>query len=337
MTQRVLLIRADAGPTLGTGHLMRMLALAEAWGARNGRFVVAGAVPPAFVPRVAALGGSVVDRPGDQPDGEWTASTARRLGACVVVADGYGFGVEFQRPIIASGVPLMVVDDNGENGEYLSALVLNQNVHASDSQYPRRGPQTRLLLGPRYALIRKEILEGARRANSNDGPVERCLVTLGGADPLDLTGRLLRYTDRPSFSLCVLVGGANPRLAEYERVAPEIELVFNTNRFSDFALRCQLAFAGAGGTVWELALLNVPSAVVAVADNQVQLAERLAELGAVEYLGDARVTGSPDFWIERLEALARSPTRRRSLIDSARAIVDGAGADRVVETLLEVV
>lgn len=337
MTPKVLLIRADAGPSIGAGHLMRMLALAEAWCARGGTFVVAGSVPTAFVPRIVALGGTVIDRPMQAPDGPWTMATARQLGAAVVVADGYAFPADFQRPIVEAGIPLLVVDDNGENAEYLAPLVLNQNVHAADSQYERRAANTQLLLGPRYALIRREIVEAASRALPGDRPVERCLMTLGGADPLDLTGRLLRHQARSSFSWCVVVGGSNPRMADYERLAPVAELVFNTSHFAEYALRCQLAFAGAGGTVWELALLNVPSAVIAVADNQVQLAERLSALGAVEYFGDARVVGSPESWLEGLEALAQSPERRRRLIDSARAIVDGSGSERVVQKLLEVV
>jgi spore coat polysaccharide biosynthesis predicted glycosyltransferase SpsG len=316
---------------------MRMLALAEAWCARSGTFVVAGSVPSAFVPRVAALGGTVIDRPVHEADGPWTTATAQQLRAAAVVADGYSFAADFQRPIVEAGIPLMVVDDNGENAEYLAPLVLNLNVHAADSQYAQRATHTELLLGPRYALIRREIVEAASRAPLGDRRVDRCLMTLGGADPLDLTGRLLRHRGQPSYSWCVLVGGANPRMAAYERLSPAAELVFNTSHFAEYALRCQLAFAGAGGTVWELALLNVPSAVVAVADNQVQLAERLAALGAVEYFGDARAVGSPESWLEGLEALARSPERRRRLIDSARAIVDGSGAERVVQKLLEVV
>ncbi len=335
MTPKVLLIRADAGASIGAGHLMRMLALAEAWCARGGTFVVAGAVPSAFVPRIAMLGGTVLERPL-QPDGTWTTATARELRAAVVVADGYSFGADFQRSIVEAGIPLLVVDDNGENAEYLAPLVLNQNVHAADSQYARRAANTELLLGPRYVLIRREIVDAASRAAPGDRPVERCLMTLGGADPLDLTGRMLRHRAHPSFSWSVLVGGANPRMADYEREFPDVELVFNSTRFAEHALRCQLAFAGAGSTVWELALLNVPSAIVAVADNQVQLAERLAALGAVEYFGDARAVGSPASWLEGLEALAQSPERRRRLIDSARAIVDGSGAERVVQKLLEV-
>jgi UDP-2,4-diacetamido-2,4,6-trideoxy-beta-L-altropyranose hydrolase len=316
---------------------MRMLALAEAWCARSGTFVVAGSVPSAFVPRIAALGGTVIDRPVHEADGPWTTATAQQLRAAAVVADGYSFAADFQRPIVDAGIPLLVVDDNGENEEYLAPLVLNQNVHAADSQYAQRATHTELLLGPRYALIRREIVEAASRALPGHRPVERCLMTLGGADPLDLTGRMLRHRARPSFSWSVLVGGANPRMGDYEREFPDVELVFNSTRFAEHALRCQLAFASAGSTVWELALLNVPSAIVAVADNQVQLAERLSALGAVEYFGDARTVGSPASWVEGLEALAQSPERRRRLIDSARTIVDGSGAERVVQKLLEVV
>jgi len=338
VTPKVLFIRADANQTLGTGHLMRMLALGEAWVSRGGSFVVGGSVPTALVERVQAAGG-VVSALADGPfDGEQTRDAARAAHATVVVADGYRFGPDFQRAILDAGLPLMVVDDNAENHEYPATFVLNQNVHASEGQYSKRGSATQLLLGPRYALVRREILDGAKGATFSAGAVARCLVTLGGADPLDLTGRLLPLAGSAPFSWCVLVGGANPRLSAYQRAAPaNVELVFNSTRFAHHARQCQLAFAAAGSTVWELALLGVPAAVVSVADNQVELGRALGALGAVEYLGDARESGTASSWLQRLTALAQDEGRRRSLVDSARAIVDGAGAQRVVEKLLEVV
>lgn len=338
MTPKVLFIRADAGSVIGAGHLMRMLALAEAWGAQGGTFIVGGAIAPAFVPRIAALGGRLVARPADTDDGEWTRDVALAEGAAAIVADGYGFGPVFQRAVREARVPFMVVDDNGENGEYLADFVLNVNVHADEAMYRRRAESTRLLLGPRYALIRREMRDGALRAARPSGPVSHCLVTLGGADPLDLTGRLLRHAARPSFGWRVLIGGANPRAEEYRRLLRAgVELVFDTPRFADEALRCQLAFAASGGTLWELALLGVPSVALSVADNQQHLAQRLEVLGAIEYLGDARVVGEVSVWLERLEAVAAGLERRRRLVDCARAIVDGAGAERVVQQLLEVI
>ncbi|MCA2981642.1 MAG: hypothetical protein INH37_25485 [Myxococcaceae bacterium] len=331
------MIRADAGPRIGTGHVMRMLALAEAWVSRGGRFVLTGALPPPLAQRVEHTGGQWIPRPLDVDDGAWTRMLAVTRGAAAVVADGYSFGPEFQEQVVSTGRPLMVVDDNGENREYRAQLVLNLNVHADEAMYRTRRPGSQLLLGPTFALIRREILASVPRSRAVAGPVSECLVTLGGADPLDLTGSLLRVSPG-CFRWRVLVGAANPRLEAYQRLRrDDLTLVANTPFFAREALRCQLAFAAAGGTVWELALLNVPSAVVSVAANQEALAARLAELGAVDLLGDARLGVHVTEWVGRLEALANDPPRRQRLIDSARGIVDGRGAERVVSRLLEVV
>jgi UDP-2,4-diacetamido-2,4,6-trideoxy-beta-L-altropyranose hydrolase len=340
-----LLIRADAGATIGVGHAMRMLALAEAWIERGGAVVLLGDLPEAVADKARNLGARVEElhvAPGTHSDAEVTRACAQRLGAGWIAADGYHFAESWQRSVRDGPTKLLVVDDNAENAPYVADCVLNLNVHAEESLYAARGLHTRLLLGPRFALIRSEFRRfPAARVDASERAT-RWLVTMGGADPTNATGRFLEAvveTQATGFELEVLVGDSNPRLTEYQALASRAHVkVLLSNRVADVSVpmrRSDLALSASGGTVWELALLGVPAAVVTAADNQVHPALALAKLGVVVALGDARDQQHGRRWLEQLIDLSNDARARRLLISRARALVDGQGALRVVRALKE--
>lgn len=343
MTRPRLLIRADAGPASGIGHVMRMLALAEAWTEAGGASSLLGRIPEALARRARAAGVDVaaaLHEAGAAGDAASTAGVAKACGAVWIAADGYGFSTAWQSEVRAAA-RLLVVDDNAENAPYEADAVLNANAHATEAMYAQRAPHTRLLVGLPHLLLRSEFRR-ARREGDETAPVAgRWLVTMGGADPGDVTGRLLEAvnaTGAKGFELELLVGAANPRAARYRelaaRAAMPVTVTVDPDDVTVPMRRADLAFSASGGTVWELALLGVPSAIVITADNQAALGAALAARGAAEPLGDAR-TGTATDWVEGLLALSRDPQRRAHLVGSARALVDGEGARRVAQALRE--
>ena len=328
-------IRTDAGSGVGTGHFMRMLALGEAWAQAGGRVAFGGTFPESLAHRARAMGAEVFGAPVGN-DAEWTALRAKESGASVVAADGYAFPLHFQRSVRAAGFRLLVVDDNAENHSYDADWILNVNVHASEAMYERRNPECRCLLGPSYALLRSAFRGAARRNATVRG--RRLLVTMGGADPPNATGLVLEAlrADSRALQATVLVGGANPRLADYQRqVSAGVRLLHDVDDVTSLMLEADVALAAAGGTVWELGLLGVPCVALALASNQVGLAEELHRKGALEFAGDARVAPDAALWLDRVCALLDDPARSAALVGVARALVDGNGALRVVQSIKE--
>ena len=91
-----LVIRADAGGMLGTGHVMRMIALAQAYMRRGGRVVmVSVSCPEPVIDRVLESGIehrllNACDLGGEQ-DALLTLQISQDLGASWMVLDGYHF------------------------------------------------------------------------------------------------------------------------------------------------------------------------------------------------------------------------------------------------------
>jgi spore coat polysaccharide biosynthesis predicted glycosyltransferase SpsG len=93
-----------------------------------------------------------------------------------------------------------------------------------------------------------------------------------------------------------------------------------------------VAITGAGGTVYELSCLGVPTIVVAITEDQTETARALERSGVAVDLG----------WHQEMDAMKASRTiaalcedreRRAALSHRARELVDGRGASRVVDVL----
>src|SRR5688500_11740833 len=95
-----LLFRTDGNAQIGTGHVMRCLALAQAWRARGGEGVFASAgLSPALEHRLTAEGFGTVAlavAAGSVEDAAATVALAHERHAEWIIADGYAFDAAWQ-------------------------------------------------------------------------------------------------------------------------------------------------------------------------------------------------------------------------------------------------
>src|SRR5205807_493566 len=144
--------------------------------------------------KIASIGFELMHLPvtsGSREDAGATIRAALSKGIRMIVADGYHFGSDFQEQISRATLRLLLCDDYGHSQCYHADFILNQNLGATAELYGKRAAQTRLLLGPSYVLLRTEFL--SRRNFRREVPEKgtKVLVTLGGADPDNVTKKVL--------------------------------------------------------------------------------------------------------------------------------------------------
>ncbi len=342
MKRGILLVRADAAVTSGTGHVMRCLALAQTWQHAGGDVIFAMAQSTAAIQerlrsepvKVVAIHGV----PGSAEDMRQTIDAALFHKAEWLVVDGYHFDAHYLLEL-QNVRPLLAIDDNGELESYSSDLVLNQNAHARAEMYAKRAPRTRLLLGPRYALLRNEFTVYRDRARKLPERGTRILLTMGGSDPKDLTPRLLSaLADLPidDLQIRVVVGGSAENrsgVAEKAQKFPyRVRVMSNVGNMAELMAWADLAIAGAGTTCWEMCLLGVPAILVVVAENQRFIAGHLARIGAAVNAGQAELIDCSSL-AQIAAELLDDRDRRLKMSQSARQLVDGKGSERVLETM----
>lgn len=344
MQTGTLIIRADASTALGTGHVMRCLALAQAWQDEGGRcvFVMAESSPGVEMRvrsekfGISPLGVS----PASHEDATRLVELACAHRANWIVVDGYRFDVEYQRTLKAAGVKILVVDDGGQCGGYCADLVLDQNLDASDTPYKNRETYTHLMLGTSYVLLRREFLEWRKWERETSTLSPRLLVTIGGTDPEGLTGRLVEALANialPDLAITVVVGRSNSSLIKLqqfvEMTASKVDLVHDPPSMPELMSQSDLAVICAGGTVWELLYMGCATLSYARDEVQGKIIAGLHGIGALHNLGSVN-----KFEISELRAaiaeLTVSRRRRDEMARIGREVVDGEGTRRVLRQML---
>ena len=339
-----LLVRADGNAEIGTGHVMRCLALAQAWQSRGGDVVLAVAIGDTAIEARIRDEGIQFERssgfPGSAEDGQKTVELARNCGASWVIADGYHFGPSFQQTIKEADIQLLVIDDNGENREYHADLVLNQNIHAHERMYRKRATSTRLLLGTGYALLRKEFLRWRDWERKISQVAAKILVTMGGGDQDNVTGKVvdaLRDFPPNSIEAKVVVGGVNPHHAKLSSAARDAEVKIdikrNVSNMPELMAWADIAVTGGGSTCWEMAFMALPSLTIVMAENQRGVAAGLNERGGPLSLGWWEEVGEQEI-VKMLSSLMRNVARRTEMSQLGRELVDGDGCERVLEAIM---
>jgi len=320
---------------------MRMVALGQRICRDGGQARLASVqLDPLLARRVRFHGISIAcgeASPGSDEDIRWVVEQAVEQGCDWLAADGYGFDTAFQDAMREAGIRLLLVDDFGHCSRYSADLVLNQNLSAHADLYPHRAERTKLLLGPEYMLLRTEFSDDLPCEAAVPDRARRILVTLGGADPVDATTRVLRALAElsdPSLSVKLVVGVSNrnaARLAETVR-DPRIELLQSVEDMTKPMRWADLAISAGGTTALELCFMGVPTMLCVLAANQVELVRSLAEAGICECLGwhHSLVAGE---LAARIEALSGSPARRRDMAAAGRTLIDGQGSARIVAAM----
>lgn len=331
------IFRVDASPAIGLGHLSRCLTLARALARRGAAIDVA-------IRRPSDHARAWIEREGYQvvtiADGDDDLAVTRRLAGAgaLVVVDGYSFAATYHEALRGDGRVVCVIDDLERplGGD----LIVNGNLYAEELPY---GAGARLLLGPRYALVREEFVaaRAARLARGATHGRPRLLVTMGGADPTRETEKAIGALARVSrpLDVRVIVGGANPRhdavRAAAAHVSPRhtLDLHFDVRAMGEAMVWADVALTAAGSTCLELACVGVASVVIVVADNQRRVGEALVRHGLMPSLG-WHATVDEAAVARALDDLLTDEPSRRAVEEAQRSLVDGLGASRVAAALV---
>lgn len=358
--------RTDASVQIGTGHVMRCLTLAEELRRRGHTCSFVCREHSGHLGKVILGRGFVLEllrSPGGEDgsneisegvphasllgvhwrvDANQTHAALESLEPDWVVVDHYALDARWERHIASVAGRIMVIDDLADRDHHVNVL-LDQNAldKEIETRYlARTDSGCNLLLGPGYALLGQEYCLLANALPERDGNVSRVLVFVGGSDPFHLTESYIKVLSGQDFShllVDVVIGRNHPAPKTVEKLVttrPLTRLYSGLPSLSALMIRADLMLGAGGATNWERMCLGLNAIVISVAANQGSVNQELSKMGLINFLGTAEEV-TLDTVSSALKNVLANPSNNAMQARNMRAIVDGKGCQRVVDTLLD--
>ena len=334
LAQPRVLFRVDGGAALGMGHVYRSLAIADALRASSRAEI-------AFL------------MSADHTEG-LLAVSRHGYPVRVVAGRGHEAGLEhirdFAPAILINDLPTLetsyltalshigattvnLVDalaDLETTEQYAQVIVsvMNQDRETPEGFYG----------GPAYAILRDQFRGREKEVRAEPRMV---LLSFGGSDPQGLTLKAARALQDLAAPVKVLAvaGPAFSYRKEFEALertlARRVPLIHEAaGHIADLMLEADVVVGSGGMSVYEIAALGTPGIVLGQNLREDERMRAFTRHGTVEYLGLGTDVGE-DRVASAVRSLLEDVERRREMSRRGRELVDGLGASRTAEVILD--
>jgi len=339
--------RVDASPSIGVGHLMRCLSLAEELKKSQCtvHFLCADC-PQSLKDKIREEDyifhhlTSVSDFERDAIETIEVLSVFSQQPEWLVV-DHYGIDHRWHKGVRAVAKNIMVIDDLADR-VFDCELLLDQTYARETAEYLPYVPEgCHILTGSDYALLRPQfpmLRQAALERRRSHVEIQRILVSMGGTDLANITGLVLQGLADDDLSqalvIDVILGAQSPHYADILKQSENHPLKVNVHKsvsnMADMMLSADLAIGAGGTTSWERCCLGLPSLIVIAAANQSLIAENLSNAGAVSLIECDDIKTS---LVQRINQMKSNMGEYKQMSEKAFELCSGNGVRSVVRYL----
>lgn len=340
------LFRFDASAEIGGGHAMRCLTLARSmasagWDCQFAwRDQTLETVPVLAKDEFASVR---FDGP-DSCEVEQLA-VAHVDGVDLLVVDHYGRGKDFESACRGWAQHIAVVDDI-PNRPHDCDILIDQTLGRRPRDYQHLVPvDCQILTGIEFAMLRPDFAAARPEAlerRTQSRPISKILISFGMSDPQNLSAMALGAIADSGIEVAVdvVLGADAPHRASVETAHAALArggaIYSFVDNMADLMVGADLAIGGAGSTAWERCCLGLPTLMFVLADNQRDIADALARIGAAENLGNVDHQAGARL-SKRLDALVTEQDLVKGMGVAAASLCDGQGSQRVSKAIASMV
>lgn len=350
----MIIFRADGNSTVGLGHIMRCLSIADAFKimGENCLFITAG---NGLCELIQARGHGHLALPSeynhmDDEIERFEKEITTFKHAEAIFVDSYFVTPQYLKELYQfctqKNITLVYIDDILAF-DYPCNILLNYNIYASLDAYKKlykKSQEPIFLLGTAYVPLRGEFQNLPDRVVKTVGT--NILISTGGADfehiGLEIIKSIISHKERGRYVFHFIVGMMNKdrdSICSLAEGRENIILYQNVKQMSKLMRFCDVAISAAGSTLYELCSTQTPAITYIVADNQMAGAYEFERRGIFQCAGDIRELGRRTLAEKVLDEAVRMTEdflSRCIIAEKMKALVDGNGARRVRDRVLEV-
>jgi UDP-2,4-diacetamido-2,4,6-trideoxy-beta-L-altropyranose hydrolase len=288
-----LLFRADGNSEIGLGHVYRCLAIAERLSEHFNSFF-AIRQPSLELKNIIEKVANLIDLK------EYNNYSTEAIDITTIISDykidiitldGYYFDTEYQKTIKENSNSVVISIDDNQPFHYVSDVVIN-HAGGIDKIKISKEPYTKLFLGYDYLLLRKEfikLLDKEKTINS----IRSVLICFGGADPTDLTGKIIDcLKNETTFERITVIVGASyeqseklkQTITQYKHI--ELKSNLDATSLSELMFKTDLAIVPSSTIGLEAFVSKMILLTGTTADNQQHIYNGLIKEDTVIGVGD---------------------------------------------------
>lgn len=275
-----ILFRADSSSSIGTGHIMRDLVLADQF--KGDTIIFATRNLPGNINykieekkyKIEIIHSNTIEE---------ILKLIDQYSITMMVIDHYDIDICYEKELKErTGIKLFVLDDTYQR--HYCDILLNHNIYGDQKRYKDLVPNNcELRCGAHYALLRDEFIQENQKPKklSYGNYQKNVLIAMGGADHSNINIKILEVLCTFSdIHAQVVTTTANAHLQELKKYVDNnanITLHINTNHIATLMHQADFAIVTPSVTLNELFYMNIPFIAIKTANNQKEMYEYLLQ------------------------------------------------------------
>jgi len=279
-----ILFRSDSSSTIGIGHIMRDLVLAQQY--TNVRIVFVTQNLDGNINHKIIEAGYTIEILMSNDIKEFI-KLVKKYNTDLVVIDNYSIDYKYEEKLKEkTGVKILAFDDTYE--EHHCDILLNHNISGNKKRYKNLVPKyCELRCGKKYTLLRDEFIKEKKR--------KTIFIAMGGADHSNINITILKVLEEfTDLKVNLVTTTANLNLEELKKYVQEkkwVKLHINSTKIAKLMKKSDFAIITPSVTVNEIFYMEIPFIAIKTAENQNDIYKYLVKnsYDVLKYLNKKRL------------------------------------------------
>jgi UDP-2,4-diacetamido-2,4,6-trideoxy-beta-L-altropyranose hydrolase len=331
-----IVIRCIADKQKGFGNLSRSIALAEGLREKNYQtlFLIDNEKQATDILSEKNFSFQIISKKqSSKNQAEYINKIMSSTNSSLLLLDMREYGEPLSKFLSKYNFKTILIDDAWCKNVYVDTLV-NVTPIQQYHKYKKINEKSRIYVGAKYFIADKKFLRHKKIFSQHK--MMKIIISMGGSDPDDLTSFVTKsLLTLPEIQVRVVLG---PLYLHRNKLKNIIKSNHNftivdkpKNIWEEFS-RSDLAISNAGNTLFELAIMGIPTVCMAAVKHQIPYAEIFAKKCFAKNVGYGKKITQKAILNTTLSILSDIRLRKK-MSKAGPMIVDGKGLSRVIDVI----